>query len=167
MATAGATATGCVCHEHLPAAAAGPAGVLVGAGLLQRSEAMSHRPGSVLRGRLDGREDEMSSHPIDDGAYDLLFRLSEQTEDIMDEVCSELWPEGEDDWFAPPLNAPELPRHSFSEHTYAAVMRRFAELILAAAAAAERRGGPRPVEWKALTPLQTADAKEIGLSDGG
>lgn len=88
-----------------------------------------------------------NTHPIEDAAQGLLFRLSEETEDIMDEACSELWPGGWEDWFAAPLNAPELPRHSHSEWTYAAVMRRFSELVRAAADAAEKRAGPRPVEW--------------------
>lgn len=89
-------------------------------------------------------------HPIESAAETLVFRLSEQTEDVMDECCADLWPQGPEEWWAYPLGAPELPRHSFSEYTYAAVMRRFAQLVVAAADAAEKRAGPRPVEWAAL-----------------
>ena len=60
-----------------------------------------------------------NEHPIDSAAESLLHRLSEQTEDVIDDACAELWPDGDEDWWnLPPLNAPELPRYSFSEHVY-------------------------------------------------
>ena len=85
-------------------------------------------------------------HPIEGAAGSLLHRLSEQTEDVMDECCADLWPGGDEEWWGSGIEPRQY--ESFSDHVYGATMRRFAELILAAAEAAEKRAGPRPVEWQ-------------------
>ena len=87
-----------------------------------------------------------ASHPIESAVASLIHRMSEQTEDIIDECCAELWPGGDEEWWGAVIDPRQC--ESFSDHVYGAAMRRFAELILAAAEAAEKRACPRPVEWQ-------------------
>lgn len=80
--------------------------------------------------------------PTQSGATDLYERLSEQSEDVLDEVCAETWPGGEDEWWAQdggPLSA-------FEEHREATFRLVMGELAVICLERSLGRYGGQPAE---------------------